>query len=193
MHQEKQTFIGIGSNLGDRVENCTRSLELIDAAPGCRVICRSGWYETEPVGMKSSNWFVNAVAEIMTCSSPSVFMELLLQIEKELGRERSSGCLDRTVDLDLLYYQGVTMGYEDFAFAGPGSNLDVPDKNKGLVVPHPAVPLRRCVLAPWAEIASDLRLEPWGRSVAELLAALRAHGPAVRCLQGGVPCCSSGT
>ena len=167
MNPERQTFIGIGSNLGERITSCTRALEFIDASPLCRVTERSGWYETEPVGMESSNWFINAVAEVMTRLLPQEFMDMLLETERQLGRVRS-GCLDRTVDLDLLYYQGVTLGYEDYRPSAPGPCF-LPDKNRGLVVPHPAIPTRQFVLAPWAEIAPDLCIRPWGRTVSEML------------------------
>ncbi len=181
MNNEFQTFIGIGSNLGDRIANCTAALELIDQAAVCSVGARSRWYETEPVGMDSSNWFINAVAGVKTGLGPQEFMDMLLKIEKRLGRVRS-GCLDRTVDLDLLYYQGVVVGYE-----GNGTDFqcghNLPDKGAGLVVPHPAIPLRRFVLAPWAEIAPDLCLQPWGRTVSQMLNDLEADNMVVRLFQ----------
>jgi 2-amino-4-hydroxy-6-hydroxymethyldihydropteridine diphosphokinase len=178
LNPERQVFIGIGSNLGDRVANCTSALEIIDASSGCRVTARSGWYETEPVGMDSRNWFINAVAEVMTRLLPGEFMELLLETERRLGRVRSR-CLDRTVDLDLLYYQGVMLGYEHL-LSGVQGLQQLPDKNSVLVVPHPAIAQRRFVLEPWAEIAPDLCIAPWDRTVSELLAGLQADSTVVR-------------
>ena len=181
MNPERQAFIGIGSNLGDRVANCTRALEIINASSECRVTARSGWYETEPVGMDSSNWFVNAVAEVMTRLVPGEFMEMLLETERRLGRVRS-GCLDRTVDLDLLYYQGVMLGYEHCHPDAQGLQ-QLPDKNSVLAVPHPAIAQRRFVLEPWAEIAPDLCIAPWDRTVSELLVGLEADSTVVRRFQ----------
>lgn len=182
MIDKRQVFIGLGSNLGDRAVNCLMALDLINAAHGCRVMARSCWYETEPVGMESEYWFINGVAMVQTSLSPARFMRLLLESEERLGRKRSV-TLDRTVDLDLLYYNGETMGYDlsitpqDFTTAG------FPDKSRQLVVPHPAIPHRRFVLAPWAELAPELCISPWGRSVREMLEALPPCGPEVRCLR----------
>ncbi len=181
---EYLSYIGIGANLGDRVGNCLRALVMLDADPACRVFSTSPWYETEPVGMESSNWFVNAVAGVMTVLGPEALMELLLKIEYELGRQRPEGIdgyVDRIVDLDLLYYEGITTnyGYGDADLLQGG----MPNKKQGLVVPHPAIPERRFVLAPWADIAPDLTVEPWGKSVSEMLRGLGTGGPEVRRLR----------
>ncbi len=169
-------YIGLGSNLGGRVSNCRMALEMIDAAEGCHVLRSSGWYETEPVGMESSNLFINAVAEIETVLAPANFMKLLLEVEKELGRERGACMMDRTVDLDLLYLQGIVIGYphdfKSYLSCGAGMSPMLPDKNRRLVIPHPAIPERRFVLEPWAELAPELVVEPWGVSVSEMLDAL---------------------
>ena len=180
---ERQTFIGIGANLGDRIENCTRALDIINSVPGCSVSACSRWYETEPIGMESSNWFINGVACVDTELVPQEFMQLLLETEKRLGRVRS-GSQDRTVDLDLLYYQGVVLGYEDDVLR-EDHEYYLLKKEKMLVVPHPAVPVRRFVLAPWSEIAPDLCVQPWGRTVSQMLDALEEDSSVVRLFNAG--------
>ena len=171
---DRIAYIGLGANLGKRRETCLAALALLDGEPSCRVMRRSGWHETEPVGMESSNLFINAVAELRTSLPADDLMALLLKIEKQLGRRRSHGVTDRTVDLDLLYVQGVVTGYPDgfMCMASQGVASGRPDKNKGLVVPHPAIPQRRFVLEPWAELVPDLVVEPWGKSVKDMLSAL---------------------
>ncbi len=177
---DRIAYIGLGANLGKRRETCLAALALLDAEPSCMVIRRSGWYETEPVGMESSNLFINAVAELRTSLPADDLMALLLKIEKQLGRRRSHGVTDRTVDLDLLYIQGVVTGYPDsfMCTTSQGVASGLPDKNKGLVVPHPAIPQRRFVLEPWAELVPDLVVEPWGMSIRAMLYALEFDGQA---------------
>ncbi len=188
MLEEHEVFVGVGSNLGNRLEIACNALRMLDATPHCRIIRCSSWYETEPVGMESSCWFLNAVASFSTLLDPGNFMELLLDTEQRLGRRRAPGCMDRTIDLDLLYYQGVIAGYGQ---PSPGENKGAvwsrPEKKEHLVVPHPSISQRRFVLEPWAEIAPDLVVEPPGLSVAEMLHNLEPGGPAVRKLRHACP------
>ncbi len=110
--------------------------------------------------MESSNWFINAVAEISTSLEPRALLNLLLDTERALGRDRR--IMDRTVDLDLLYIGDMVL------------------EEKMLIVPHPRLHKRRFVLAPWSELAPDLRLEPWGKTVSELLESLGPGDAEVR-------------
>ena len=188
MLQEHEVFIGIGSNLGNRLEIACSALRLLDATPECRLIRCSSWYETEPVGIESEYWFLNAVASFRTLLDPYDFMELLLDTEQRLGRLRAPGCMDRTIDLDLLYYQGVVAGYgPSFLEKTEGSVRSLPEKKEHLVVPHPSISQRRFVLEPWAEIAPDLVVEPPGMSVEEMLHDLESGGPVVRKMQHSCP------
>ncbi len=162
-----QVFIGLGSNLGDRGKNIVKALELLDRHPRIRLIQTSRLHETEPVGVKTAHWFLNAVAEIQTDLGPRELLCKLGAIEKALGRDRSRGP-DRTIDLDILAYNGLAM------------------EEEGLSIPHPRLHERRFVLAPWAEIAPDFlvpcqRSQPGtgaGRTVMALFEDLPAHGPA---------------
>ncbi len=156
----RTAYIGLGANIGSRHENLRAALHLLDGLPGIRVIACSHAYETEPVGMDSSMWFINAVAKIKIAMGPGALLEILLETERVLGRNRQ--VMDRTVDLDLLYMEGVAL------------------EGNWLVVPHPRLHERRFVLAPWSEIAPDLALKPWGKTVSELLDALEPGDAEVR-------------
>jgi 2-amino-4-hydroxy-6-hydroxymethyldihydropteridine diphosphokinase len=140
-------YIGLGSNLGDRGENLRRALERLGAA---RV---STIRETDPVGVTEQPRFLNAVAELETGLPPRALLDRLLEIERDLGRDRESEERwgPRTIDLDLLLYDDEV--------------IDEP----GLTVPHPRLAERRFVLEPLHELAPDLVL-PDGRRIKDLLA-----------------------
>jgi 2-amino-4-hydroxy-6-hydroxymethyldihydropteridine diphosphokinase len=159
----KRTYIGLGANLGDRIENCIKALGLLSIHPEIEVLRRSQWYETEPVDINASQWFINAVAEITTVLGPEDLLTNLLAIEKALGRNRLE-TEDRPIDLDLLFMEGVLIRTSDHQ----------------IHVPHPRLSTRRFVLAPWAELAPDLSLAPWNKTVSELLAGLHEDSPKVR-------------
>jgi 2-amino-4-hydroxy-6-hydroxymethyldihydropteridine diphosphokinase len=160
-HVWQKAYIGLGANLGPRLQTCVKALDILSAHPKIKVHRRSSFYETEPVDMDTPHWFLNAVAEISTKLSPFELLQVLLKTEKGLGRDRSAGHC-RTIDLDLLYFANIQIAHDD------------------LRLPHPRLTTRRFVLAPWAELAPDLCLNPWRRRVSELLARLPVDGPVVR-------------
>jgi 2-amino-4-hydroxy-6-hydroxymethyldihydropteridine diphosphokinase len=142
-------YIGLGANLGDREANLRAAVGRLDDLGPLRV---SSFRETDPVGVTEQPRFVNAVAELETDLGASALLEQLLEIERELGRDRSRGERwgPRTIDLDLLLYGNEV--------------IDEP----GLTVPHPRLAGRRFVLEPLHELAPDLAL-PNGRRIRDLL------------------------
>ncbi len=149
----KRAFIAIGSNLGDKVDNCKRAVALVTGHEGVHFKNISGFYETAPVDMDSDHLFVNAVFEIETRLSPEKLLALLLQVEKQMGRDRSRG-KDRVIDLDILAMDGV---------------IRVPDEESNLEIPHPRFAKRSFVLLPWAQIAPDYKVEGYHSTVRQLL------------------------
>jgi 2-amino-4-hydroxy-6-hydroxymethyldihydropteridine diphosphokinase len=146
-----RVFVGLGSNLGDRELNLRRALVRIEQLGSVRV---SSFRETDPVGVTDQPKFLNAAAELATDLSPRELLERLLEIERELGRDRATERRwgPRVIDLDLLLF-----GEEA---------IDEP----GLTVPHPRLADRRFVLEPLCELNEDLAL-PDGTRVRDLLAS----------------------
>jgi 2-amino-4-hydroxy-6-hydroxymethyldihydropteridine diphosphokinase len=155
---EKTTaFIGLGSNLGDGTRVLKDAWKRIGAREGITLSVLSHPYLTAPVDMESSNMFTNAVGMLQTALPVRQLLSELLRIESEFGRRRdipNTGYQDRTLDLDILCFDGVV--------------LDAPE----LVLPHPRLVERLFVLAPFAEIAPEYRALPDGPTIREKCAEL---------------------
>lgn len=148
-------YIGLGANLGKRDATIEEALRLLGEDDRTSVLGSTVPIETEPVGYEDQPRFLNAAAKIATTRSPRELLELLLSIERALGRVRGEGPRygPRTIDLDLLVYGDET--------------IDEP----ALVVPHPRLHERRFALEPLAELDPEL-VVPGRGSVSALLAEL---------------------
>lgn len=129
-------YIGIGSNLGDALQNCKDAIESISRVNEIELIRNSSFYKTQPVGIESQNWFVNTVAEIKTMLFAHDLLFVLQTVENAMGRKKKTKGGPRIIDLDLLFY-----------------GQDIIDE-VDLTVPHPGIHKRRFVLEPLGEIAS---------------------------------------
>ena len=146
-----RAYLGLGSNLGDRSATLTRALELLGERPGIEIVAVSSFRETDPVGYLEQPRFLNAAVAIETSLQPEALLDALLAVERELGRTREGPRYGpRTVDLDLLLMEGIT--------------VDEP----GLTVPHPRLHERVFALAPLAELDPSL-VVPGHGSVRQLL------------------------
>lgn len=158
--------VGIGSNIAVRpfrtpAETARAGLAAL-AAPDLRVLCCSPWYRSEPVPPSDQPWFANAVALVATALDPAALLARLLAHEAAFGRERGERNAPRTLDLDLLDYDGRVVD------------------STVLTLPHPRLDQRRFVLAPLCDLAPAWRHPVLGLTAAALLARLPPGQPVER-------------
>lgn len=146
-------FIGIGSNIGDRIKNCRKSISLLSEK--VRIVKQSSFYKTKPWGKPDQEPFINFVVEIETELAPRNLLKFLKKIESKMGRTMTVRWGPRVIDLDILYYDNRVI------------------KEDGLMIPHQYLHERLFVLAPLFEIAPDLYHPILKKGVSEILSSLK--------------------
>lgn len=136
----KTAFLGLGSNLGDRLGHLAGALRGLAADPAISIVAGSSVYESEPVGIIEQPDFLNLVVQVETSYPPLALLAVCLGIEARLGRERRERWGPRLIDIDVLTYDQLRC-----------------DEDR-LVLPHPRMHERSFVLTPLAEIAPDLEV-----------------------------------
>ncbi|MCD6017838.1 MAG: folK [Bacteroidetes bacterium] len=133
-----EAYLCLGGNIGDREKALTMAHIQISEQAG-KIETKSGIYETEAWGVENQQAYLNQCVKIYTELTPQELIKTLLLIEKNLGRERNFDHTyePRTLDIDILFYNDLAMEREH------------------LVIPHPRLHLRKFVLIPLDEIASN--------------------------------------
>lgn len=179
MVKARTACIGLGSNLGPSLTLLRAAWEQVDNHQAIEIVRLSSPYRSQPLGMETEHWFVNAVGLVRTTLSPEALLAHLHRVEEQHGRIREPGTVyrDRTLDLDLLLHG-------EFVIQSPA-----------LTLPHPRMLERLFVMVPLAEVAPDLVHPLAGRRMDFLLGGLqkmfqdqcieRMHWPRAQC--GGCP------
>ncbi|HEV2549716.1 MAG TPA: 2-amino-4-hydroxy-6-hydroxymethyldihydropteridine diphosphokinase [Stellaceae bacterium] len=151
-------LLGLGANLpsdlGPPVATLAAALDAL-GAEGVRLVRRSAWYRSPPVPPSAQPWYVNGVVQVQTTLAPGDLLALLHRIEARFGRVRGEVNAARSLDLDLLDYEG-----------------RVSDAGDTPILPHPRLHERAFVLLPLRDVAPDWGHPRLGRTIADLVAAL---------------------
>lgn len=154
-----KAYIGIGSNLGDPLQQVRDVIPMLANMPGTRLAGVSSLYRSEPVSELAQDDYINAVAAIETALEPAALLLELQALEFAFYRQRDPGQKwgPRTMDLDILLYANRVMN------------------DSYLVIPHPEMHRRLFVLLPLLEVAGDLYLAGLGS-----LSYLAGQAPSIR-------------
>jgi 2-amino-4-hydroxy-6-hydroxymethyldihydropteridine diphosphokinase len=132
--------LSLGSNIGDKVANIRRAIALVAASGAIVDLTPSSFYRTAPWGNVDQDWFVNVCAVGQSAWTPAALLDMCLECERRMGRERIVHWGPRTIDIDLLYV-------DDLAVSTPELEL-----------PHPEMLNRAFVLVPLAELRPELAI-----------------------------------
>ena len=167
MNQGHIAYISVGSNIGNRFENCKNSLTSLTESKISIIRGRSPFYMTEPVDYINQDWFVNLVVKIETGLDPFRLLDKLKLIENNAGRDHNAERFGpRILDLDIIMY-------DDFVINSPE-----------LIIPHPRMHKRRFVLKPICDIAPHIIHPVLKKDMQCLLDSLDDDGQMVRLLKG---------
>ena len=127
-------YIGLGSNLGDRLSNLQGAIDRLNRAEGIAVTAVSHVYETAPIGGPEQPDYLNAAIAIETDRDAGEVMEICLTVEKTMDRTRTVRWGPREIDIDILLYGTLCI------------------ESERLTIPHPRMHERAFVLIPLADI-----------------------------------------
>ncbi len=148
-------FLGIGSNIDDRLSNLNQSIALISDDLHINFLQVSSFYESPPMYNLNLNIFLNGVIKISTSYTPFQLLSKVKKIELKMGRKESVERYEnRIIDIDILCCEN-----------------EIIESNE-LTVPHPNIKERKFVLEPWCDIDSNYIIVNENRKVKELLAML---------------------
>jgi 2-amino-4-hydroxy-6-hydroxymethyldihydropteridine diphosphokinase len=155
MMVENFAFIGLGSNIGDRIINVKKAIEKIDDDILCSVKKISSFYESKAFGYTEQPDFINVVIRISTGYPPDSLFHLLKGIEKEIGRVKTTKWGPRKIDLDILFYN-------DWIY-----------KNRVIQIPHKGISERDFVLLPMSEIEPDYIHPELNKKISDICTSIK--------------------
>ncbi len=148
-------YLSLGSNMGDRRGNLERALKLLSQKMEMDVV--SFIYDTAPMGNALQPRFLNLVCAATTSLTPTELLTFVKEIEKAMGRQPAPRNSPRLIDIDILFYGNQVI------------------KTPELIIPHPRLTKRAFVLVPLTEIAPDFMHPVVGKTIKQILQALKAN------------------
>lgn len=146
-------YLGLGSNLGNRLHNLTQALGLL--APRVQIIQISSVFDTAPQENLHQPRFFNMAVRAETTLSPEALLAFVKEIEMAMGRKKTPPNSPRLIDIDILFYDVLVR------------------QSPGLTLPHPKLTRRSFVLMPLAEISPELQHPTTHKTVQKMLQELR--------------------
>ena len=155
-------FVGVGSNLGQKQDNCLHGIAALTADSHSRLLNQSRLYRTEPVDYLDQDWFVNCAVQIETCLDPFELLAVLQDIQKKAGRISDAIRFGpRILDMDVIFFDATVTDHP------------------ALTLPHPRMHLRRFVLKPLCDMDPTLRHPILNQTVQQLLDNLEDVGQGI--------------
>ncbi len=148
-------YIGIGSNIGDKIHQCEKAVLQILKIDRHKLLAKSSFYKTKPIGYTNQDCFVNGVIKIETDLEPIDLLRALKDIESYLGRRETFQWGPREIDLDILFFDDQEIHWGE------------------LQIPHPRLHERQFVLIPIVEIDRNFLHPILKKTLGELLENLR--------------------
>jgi len=163
IHQNQHiAYLSVGSNLGNKLENCRNGIASLTCSADIRLIEQSSIYRTEPVDYQDQDWFVNYAVKIETVLDPLSLLNIIKSIELEVGRvPHAIRFGPRVLDLDIILYD------------------DVVQNETRLTIPHPRMHKRRFVLKPICDIDPGISHPVLRQTMLELLENLAEDGQGI--------------
>ncbi len=146
-------YLSLGSNIGDTKYNLDQAVELLKEK--INIFKQSSYYETEPVGYKDQDWFLNIVIEGETDLTPEDLLKFTQSIEEKMKRVKTIRFGPRIIDLDILLYEKEVI------------------ETKDLIIPHPRMEERAFVMLPLYEIAPNLTIK--NKKIEEIIRELEGE------------------
>ena len=145
-----EVYLQLGSNIGDRLDNLDQSIKIITERIG-NVLENSNVYESTPWGVENQRNFLNQVIFVKSNFDPYTILDLVLQIEKDMGRIRIEKWGERIIDIDILFIDDLII------------------ESENLCIPHEFIAKRKFVLQPMCEIASGFIHPKLNKTISQIL------------------------
>lgn len=151
-----KVYLSLGSNMGDKVDYLDKAVDMIQKNEDIHNVKVSSYYQTDPVGYLDQDVFVNIAIELETELTPLEMLDLCQHVEETLNRVRVIRWGPRTIDVDIILYDGIDM------------------ESERLILPHPRAYERAFVLVPMAELNDELIIH--NQTITELMKVLDTAG-----------------